>query len=83
MDTETELFDDRFYILVKKTYLEVDQALKLDLSAGGPSIQLRQNNLRAGRATLYLMLLGDERRNQLTFDQVFSLYLIDLCDVCQ
>lgn len=29
------------------------------------------------------MLLGDEKHDQLTYEQVFALYLIDVADTCQ
>jgi hypothetical protein len=35
-----------------------------------------------GRSTQYLMLIADEHRLQLTIDQVFALYLVDVCDLC-
>ena len=63
-------------------FLEVDLAVSLDLVAGGSSITINKNLPNAGRSTQYLMLLNDDRREQLTYDQVFALYLIDMADIC-
>jgi len=63
-------------------FLEVDLAVSLDLVAGGNSITVNKNLPNAGRSTQYLMLFNDEKREQLSYDQVFALYLIDMADIC-
>ena len=56
------------YAIVKKVFLEVDLAISLDLAAGGPAIHVTKNVPNAGRGTQYIMLLGDDKRESLSYD---------------
>jgi len=66
--TDSDLEDDELYEIVKRMFHEVDVAITLDIAAGGPAVQVTKNVPLAGRGTQYLMLLGDEKTEQLLFD---------------
>jgi len=63
---------DQLYSWVCSVYAEVG-------SGGCGGVPCLEN---AGRATQYLMWLGDGEREGLGYDEVFALYLIDLADTC-
>jgi hypothetical protein len=67
---------------VKQCFFVVDLTISQAL-VEGRALQQNNETKYEGRSTQYLLLLGDDQRDILTYNQVFALYLIDIADILQ